>query len=183
MLFFSDQSGQVSLNQSCEMLGKEAITGSMGTICHEYAFTIFFSFSCSRTGSIRLLRTTPRYIFSSSFLENTCLCKINEFGNAREVQVIMRIFLTNHLQTTFIKFNKPWTMMSGDALLNNQKPSDWSCQEIDSSELEAAWEKNSPTLKVRLISQNYENEKFCLSGRWHHHTLYKTYNSVSCNWE
>lgn len=42
MLFFSDQSGQVSLNQSCEMLGKEAIIGSMGTIGREEAFTISF---------------------------------------------------------------------------------------------------------------------------------------------
>lgn len=35
MFFFSDQSGQVSLNQSSEMLGKEAIIESMGTNHHE----------------------------------------------------------------------------------------------------------------------------------------------------
>lgn len=43
MHFFSDQSGRVSLNQSCVMLGKEVIIGSMGTIVNEEAFKLYFA--------------------------------------------------------------------------------------------------------------------------------------------
>lgn len=42
MHFFSDQSGQVSLNQSCVMIGKEVIIGSTGTIGNEDVFKLYF---------------------------------------------------------------------------------------------------------------------------------------------
>lgn len=42
MHFFSDQSGQLSLNQSCVTLGKEVIIGSRGTIGNEEAFKLYF---------------------------------------------------------------------------------------------------------------------------------------------
>lgn len=42
MHFFSDQSEQVSLNQSCVMLVKEVIIGSTRTISKEEAFKLYF---------------------------------------------------------------------------------------------------------------------------------------------
>lgn len=42
MHFFSDQSRQVYLNQSCVILGTEVITGSTGTIGNEEAFKYYF---------------------------------------------------------------------------------------------------------------------------------------------
>lgn len=42
MHFFSDQYGQVSLNQSCVMIGKEVIIGSTGTIGNEDVFKLYF---------------------------------------------------------------------------------------------------------------------------------------------
>lgn len=42
MHFFSDQSGQLSLNQSCVTLGKEVIIGSRGAIGNEEAFKLYF---------------------------------------------------------------------------------------------------------------------------------------------
>lgn len=40
MYFFSDQSGEISLNQSLVMLGKEVIVGLRETIGHEEAFVL-----------------------------------------------------------------------------------------------------------------------------------------------
>ena len=42
MHFFLDQSGQVSLNQSCVVIDKEVIIGSMVTIGNEEAFKLYF---------------------------------------------------------------------------------------------------------------------------------------------
>lgn len=42
MHFFSDQSGQVSLNQSCIMIGKEVLIGSTGTTGNEEAYKLYF---------------------------------------------------------------------------------------------------------------------------------------------
>lgn len=60
MHFFSDQSGQVSLNQSCEILGTEVITGSTATIGNEEAFKFYFiHFPVEELVVKKLLKTTP----------------------------------------------------------------------------------------------------------------------------
>lgn len=42
MHFFSDQSGQVSQNQSCAMIGEEVVIGSTRTIGSKGAFKLYF---------------------------------------------------------------------------------------------------------------------------------------------
>lgn len=72
MHFFSDQSGQLSLNQSCVTLGKEVIIGSRGAIGNEEAFKLYFvHFPVEELAVIDFCKLLLVIFFSSWLLENT----------------------------------------------------------------------------------------------------------------